>query len=112
MITENVSVKVFSATFLFFLIYVLIKPIVTTMELRKMDIITLPLLFFMWIGSSVVLANLADNISINLNAVFLFITFVFVSLLILLFFTQRNNYKLVLLLTGVYLFLSFISIYF
>ena len=115
MITENITTRVGVMTMMFFIIYVLIKPIVLGELLEKYQIITLPLLFFMWLGGSVMLSSILSSpslssLTIPINSIFIYLTILYVIVITILLFL-RSNYQSLLILSGIYLAFALISIY-
>ena len=115
MITENITTRVGVMTMMFFLIYVLIKPVVLGEPLQKHQIIILPLLFFMWLASSIMLSSILDSPSLSslvipVNAMFIYLTILYVIVVAILLFL-KSKYQLLLIISGIYLAFALISIY-
>ena len=118
MITENITTRVGVMTMMFFIIYVLIKPVVLGESLGKHQIIILPLLFFIWLGGSVMLSSILSSpsspsmssLTIPINSIFIYLTILYVIVIAILLFL-RSNYQSLLILSGVYLAFALISIY-
>lgn len=116
MITQNISTKIGVMTLMYFICFVLIKPAISGNLLDKNQIIILPLLFFLWLSSSFFIASLLDTRELDSvilqpsNSMFIYLTVIYaIAILINLFYGY--TYQTILILSGIYLALSLISIY-
>ena len=116
MITQNITTKIGVMTLMYFICYVLIKPVITGNLLEKNQIIILPLLFFLWLSSSFFISSLLDLRELDSlilqpsNSMFIYLTCIYV-ILILINLYLNYGYQSILILSGIYLALSLISIY-
>jgi len=113
MITQNIATKIGTMTFMYFICFVLIKPVVTGNLLKKNQIISLPLLFFLWLSSSFFIAsllNVESNILQPCNAIFMYLTVIYITVILVKLYIGYS-YQFLLVLSGIYLALSLISIY-
>ena len=117
MITQNVSTNIFVSTIAFFFILVLFRKILLDEKFMKNEILILPLLFFIWYGSTKILTDMMYQSEFNYqdvtgNIFYLFITIVYIILLVLFFLYQNDKLINVIYLTLIYIVLVLISIYF
>ena len=117
MITESISTNVFVSTILFFLIVVLFRNILLGNNLNKHEIVILPLLFFIWYGSTKIMTDLylnqnINNVFSNTNTTFIFMTIIYLILSTVFIFFQDLKLLNIIYLTAIYIVLSLISIYF
>ena len=116
MITESISTNIFVSTILFLLIVVLFRKVLLGHPLDKHEIVILPLLFFIWYGSSKILTDMyinqrTNNIFSNVSLDFIFLTIIYLILSVVFIFFQDLKLLNIIYLTAVYIVLSLISIY-
>ena len=117
MITQNVSTNIFVSTFCFFFIMILFRKVLIDQKFKKNEVLILPLLFFLWYGSSKIMTDMIYQSefsyqNIGGNIFYLFITFIYIVLLGLFFLYQSDKIINVIYLTLIYIVLVLISIYF
>ena len=114
MLTENITTRISVMTIMFFIIYTLIKPVVLGDILEKNKVVKLPLLFFIWLSVSEIMSNVLSSNTINLkiivNSMFIYLTILYIIAICILLYLS-SNYQLILIVSGVYLAFSLISIY-
>lgn len=116
MITQNISTNIFVSTITFFFIIVLFRKVLLDEKFEKNEVVLLPLLFFIWYGGSKILTEFTyqsefDYKEITGNIFYLFITIVYVILLVLYFLYQSDKLINIVYLTIIYIVLVLISIY-